>query len=278
MISNLIVVCIILFSYRGGADVTAPKPILSTRKEQGVITCPDVAVSPSPPPFSPPPPPPPFLISFSLTPLFLHPPFSLQTVRRHALLSVTAVVHAHPSVLTQEVIRDRLWPTLFSACKLSLVRVVDYGPFKQKVDDGLLIRKAAFQCIDTVLCQLPHRTDLPTVLRHIEGGLVDHEDVQILTYQIMYNLSARCPTALLEVLDSLPNVIMPGIKAKLKEAKGADGSERAKDVLRVAVRALHALHNIEGVEECSAFCKFYQRVLKTNLLAQMLTEMKAREM
>ena len=65
--------------------------------------------------------------------------------------------------------------------------------------------------------------------------------------------------------------------------------ERAKDVLRSAVRCLSTIHQVchlpvccvadvaisqvQGVEQCTKFTEFYMRVLKTALLAHMLKEL-----
>ena len=45
------------------------------------------------------------------------------------------------------------------------------------------------------------------------------------------------------------------------------------DVLRAAVRALLEMTRIEGADTHSEFINFYQRVLKTPLLAKMLEDM-----
>jgi len=203
-------------------------------------------------------------------------------VRRQCMLTVNALAHASPDLLSPALLALIL-PVLYEATRPDprLVRVVDLGPFKHKMDDGLALRKAAFQCLDTLLQVAPHRLDLREFMGHVRLGVGDHDDIQIVTYQILHDVALSHGATLLEQLDDLPPVIMASVKEKLKEAKTevADGEqqnknpERAKDVLRAAVRALHTVNNIANVDQAPKFVEFYLRVLKTPLLAQLLKEM-----
>jgi len=197
-------------------------------------------------------------------------------VRRQAMLTVNALGHANIDLLAPTTLRDLILPVLYIEIEPNEkhIRILDLGPFKHKVDDGLPLRKAAFQCLETLLDVAPHRLDLSEFIKKIQIGLVDHDDIQIVTYQILYNMAQYHGGKLLEVLDELPNQIMKGVKNKLKEAKGNE-PERAKDVLRSAVRSLYTINQVAGVEQCAKFTEFYMRVLKTALLAQMLKELNA---
>jgi len=110
------------------------------------------------------------------------------------------------------------------------------------------------------------------LVARLEDGLLDQEDVQIVAYQTLQSVATRQSASLLEFLDDLPRVIEPSVKDKLKEAK-TEEPERAKDVLRAAVRSMYTMRSMQGADQCSKFANFYLRVLKTALLAQMLKEM-----
>lgn len=56
---------------------------------------------------------------------------------------------------------------------------VEMGPFKHTVDDGLDIRKAAFECMYTLLDSCLDRLDIFEFLNHVEDGLKDHYDIKV---------------------------------------------------------------------------------------------------
>ena len=45
------------------------------------------------------------------------------------------------------------------------------GPFKHKIDDGLELRKAAFECMDVLLERCKDRINMPEFITHLEQGL-----------------------------------------------------------------------------------------------------------
>jgi len=196
-------------------------------------------------------------------------------VRRQTVLTVNALAHANVELLGN-LLKSDILPVLYAETNPNekLVRQVDYGCFKVSVDDGLPIRKAAFQALETLLDVAPHRLDMKEYVNEIQKGLNDHDDIQIVTYNILHSIATWHGASLLQLIDEMPTAIMKSVRQKLKEVKEKE-PERAQAVLRTAVRALFAMRHIPGVEICTKFTDFYLRVLQTALLAKMLTEMNA---
>lgn len=141
-------------------------------------------------------------------------------VRRVALVTFNSAAHNKPSL-----VRDLLLPQaavngtngngaeamevlpsgslihyLYRETKIrkELIREVEMGPFKHTVDDGLDLRKAAFECMYTLLDSCLDRIDIFEFLNHVEDGLKDHYDIKMLTYLMLVRLSTLCPNALLQ--------------------------------------------------------------------------------
>ncbi|KAK6285067.1 hypothetical protein POUND7_004019, partial [Theobroma cacao] len=72
-------------------------------------------------------------------------------VRRAAVLALSTFAHNKPNLIKG--LLPELLPLLHdqTIVKQELIRTVDLGPFKHIVDDALELRKAAFECADTLL-------------------------------------------------------------------------------------------------------------------------------
>jgi cullin-associated NEDD8-dissociated protein 1 len=128
--------------------------------------------------------------------------FALQdpepSVRRVALVAFNSAVHNKPSLVRD--LLPELLPQLYSETRVKkeLIREVEMGPFKHTVDDGLDIRKAAFECMYTLLEQGLERVDIMQFLEHVIGGLRDHYDIKMLTYLMTARLAHLCPSPVLQ--------------------------------------------------------------------------------
>ncbi|ESO96201.1 hypothetical protein LOTGIDRAFT_202232, partial [Lottia gigantea] len=114
-------------------------------------------------------------------------------VRRVALVTFNSAAHNKPSLIRD--LLESVLPHLYNETKMrkELIREVEMGPFKHTLDDGLDIRKAAFECMYTLLDSCLDRLDIFEFLNHVEDGLKDHYDIKMLTYLMLVRLSHLCP-------------------------------------------------------------------------------------
>lgn len=120
------------------------------------------------------------------------------SVRRVALVTFNSAAHNKPSLIRD--LLDSVLPQLYSETKVKkeLIREVEMGPFKHTVDDGLDLRKAAFECMYTLLDTCLDKLDIFEFLNYLEGGLKDHYDIKMLTYLMAARLAQLCPNAVLQ--------------------------------------------------------------------------------
>lgn len=142
-------------------------------------------------------------------------------VRLQAVRTVIALFHTNFSVIKRSLLDGIILPGLYAETKvhLELVQEVDYGNFKEKVDDGLPLRKTTFQALAVLLETGSKRINMQEFVSHVIGGLTDVADIQIPAFKLMEEIAVKQPTSLLEILDTLPGVLMPNVKQNLKLAK-----------------------------------------------------------
>ncbi|XP_055681122.1 cullin-associated NEDD8-dissociated protein 1 [Lutzomyia longipalpis] len=177
-------------------------------------------------------------------------------VRRVALVAFNSAVHNKPSLVRD--LLPELLPQLYSETKIKkeLIREVEMGPFKHTVDDGLDIRKAAFECMYTLLEQGLDRVDIMQFLEHVQAGLKDHYDIKMLTYLMTARLAQLCPTAVLQRLDQFVDPLRATCTLKVKANSVKQEYEKQDELKRSALRAVAALASIPKADKNQHLSEF----------------------
>ncbi|KAK1276188.1 Cullin-associated NEDD8-dissociated protein 1 [Acorus gramineus] len=190
-------------------------------------------------------------------------------VRRAAVLALSTAAHNKPNLIKG--LLTELLPLLYdqTVVKKDLIRTVDLGPFKHTVDDGLELRKAAFECVDTLLDScLDQMNPSSFITPYLASGLHDHYDVKMPCHLILSKLANKCPSAVLAVLDSLVEPLEKTINHKPKMDAVKQEVDRNEDMIRSALRAIASLNRISGSDCNLKFKNLMQYIFRTPALAE----------
>jgi cullin-associated NEDD8-dissociated protein 1 len=172
-------------------------------------------------------------------------------IRQFTLESLISIAHHLPELIKNDV--ETLFKIIYGEVevKKELIKEVDLGPFKHKIDEGRPIRKAGFVLLDTIFEKMPEKINVPVALDTILIGLSDPDDDCVSqTLHILIKLIRWAPGA---VVGQMSN-ILEKLPAILKEpAKGT-----TKTSIRIAVKALERMSNIPEMETNTSFQKFIQ--------------------
>jgi len=190
-------------------------------------------------------------------------------VRRVALVALNSAAHNKPS-LVRDLLKDLL-PHLYNETqkRKELVREVEMGPFKHEVDDGLDLRKAAFECMYTLLDTCVDRLDVFEFLSHVQDGLKDHYDIKMLTYLMLARVAQLCPGMVLSRLDKLVEPLKLTVTTKVKANSVKQEFEKQDELKRSAMRALAALMTIPGADKHPQLNEFLNQIRTTPDLANL---------
>lgn len=183
-------------------------------------------------------------------------------VRRVALITFNSAAHHKPSLIPD--LLPRILPLLYkeTLVKPELIREVEMGPFKHQIDDGLDSRKAAFECMYTLLDTCQNQLDIFEFLTYVENGLKDHHDIKMLTYLMLNRLAALCPSAVLQRLDRLICPIEDVCRTKPKENAVRQEHEKQDELKRSALRAFDALKSIPDADRHPAMVRFFENLVR----------------
>ena len=185
---------------------------------------------------------------------------------------MSAAAHADATLVTPS-LPDAL-PALIAKTEIlkDLVRVVDLGPFKHTVDDGLDLRKAAFECLDTLLDACLHPTKNAGAMTRLgaaagyldalTSGLGDQYDVKMIAHAVLVKLCrGDAKRDARERLAALCEPMKKTLTAKLKSDAVKQEIDRNEDLIRSCLRAVVALSALEGAMDDAAFAGLIEKTI-----------------
>merc|ERR1719198_2595835 len=154
--------------------------------------------------------------------------------------------------------------------KPELIREVDLGPFKHKVDDGLPLRKFAYTVCTSLLSAYPEQVASPALIDLVLQGLGDNEDVQVICCQLLQDLCSW-NFALFRIIGRIGDLVEPFdrcIMRCIKQVQSKQQVGRAMDMLGLYARTLKVVEPIAEANQHKAFVDFMMRIMKDPVFQQ----------
>jgi len=199
-------------------------------------------------------------------------------VRKASLHSVNVVCASPMSEILRDstdLILERIRED--SKQKPELIREVDLGPFKHKVDDGLPLRKFAYTVSCSLLSAYPEQVASPTLIDLVLQGMGDNEDIQVICCQLLQDLCSW-NFALFRIIGRIGDLVEPFDRCIMKWIKQVQAKQqvgRAMDMLRLYARTLKVVEPIAEANQHKVFVDFMGRMMKDPSFSQVYEQASA---
>ncbi|GAA5932570.1 hypothetical protein JCM1841_004316 [Sporobolomyces salmonicolor] len=193
-------------------------------------------------------------------------------VRRLALASLNSAAHNKPHLVRDHL--STLLPELYAQTVVdeSLIRIVEMGPFKHKVDDGLDIRKSAYECMHSLLDTCLKQIELQAYLSRVIAGLSDEEEVKKLCYVMLVKLAQVAPTAVTQRLDETVPAFTETLGVVLKDNATKQEAERTLELQKSTIRCIAVLNRLASPASTPKFSTYISTVVANGKMAGELKE------
>lgn len=190
-----------------------------------------------------------------LTDFLIHIRDTDLSVRALALSVLDSATHNKPELIKE--ILGELLPLLYAETVVdqSLVRFVEMGPFKHRVDDGLETRKLAYSTMLTLLDMCLSKIDINEFTDRVLNGISDEDEIKVLCYLMLIRLSHIAPATVAPRLDQSTEQFSATINLKLKDNAVKQDHERTAELQRSALRAMVALLPLSSPAVSPKFCQ-----------------------
>jgi len=132
--------------------------------------------------------------------------------------------------------------------KKELIEEIDLGPFKQKMDHGIPVRRAAYQMLETMYDRAKDQVNAVKIVDSINSaGLVDTcEECIVMNLNLLVKLCQFSSIVVVSRIDQIIGVIEPLHARNIKQVSKA---ESAMSIVRAALRVVHVLGMSQELQE-----------------------------
>jgi len=202
-------------------------------------------------------------------------------LRRISLSALNSAAYNKPDLI-RDCISDLL-PLLYEQTNINteLIHTVEMGPFKHQVDDGLEIRKSAFDCMYTLLNNRPNYLDLFVFIKYVLAGLRDpNNEIRILSHLIIQKLCIIAPNIISQKLEDMVDPLKETLDKKTKKSDVKQEKDKHMELIRSTLRTIIKLSNLADSANCNKFNLFYKNIKSTDfkyieVFQQLLIEMES---
>ncbi|KAK6610656.1 TATA-binding protein interacting [Botrytis cinerea] len=162
--------------------------------------------------------------------------------RRLALTTLNAAAHNKADLINPNL--SQLLPFVMSesVIKEELIHEVMMGPFKHKVDDGLEVRKSAYETLYALMETAFSRMNILDFYDRIIAGLKDEHDIRSLCNLMLNKLVILDPDETARRLDAIADCFRVTLSIKLKESAVKQEIEKQDDATKSTLRSTLNLH------------------------------------
>jgi len=193
-------------------------------------------------------------------------------VRRTTIMTLNSAAHNKPRWIKE--LLPSLLPSLYreTAVKKELIYEVEMGPFKHVVDDGLDLRKSAYECMYTLMEHCLDRLDVLEYMNYIEQGLKDQHDIALLNLLMLTRLSQTCSTQMAQRIDGFAELIMPLLQLKPKPNSVKQESDKLDELKRACIRTILSLKRVSALDRSQKLTMVDEFIRGDTALAAMIKD------
>ncbi|KAF2468879.1 TIP120-domain-containing protein [Lindgomyces ingoldianus] len=171
--------------------------------------------------------------------------------RRLALTTFNSAMHNKPDIILPAI--DQLLPMAMKETEIKpeLIREVQMGPFKHKVDDGLELRKSAYETLYALLETAFSRlslSDRSDCFDRVVAGISDENDIRILCNLMLTKLMVLAPEETHNRLEAIAANFRQVLSIKPKENAVKQEIEKLQEASKGVLKASVVLNKNLGTD------------------------------